>query len=85
MRTNLNSSTTSGTLETMKIPNGKVGEKFLKELSHLFRSYAEGSSLESVALTAAFLFPILVLQKPSPKLKSKEADSPPQSPYDSMV
>ena len=32
----------------------------------------EGSSLESVALTAAFLFPILVLQKPSPKLKSKE-------------
>ena len=55
-----------------KVPNGNDGEKFVKEMSRLFRSYSEGSSIESVALTAAFLFPILVLQKPSSRLKSRE-------------
>ena len=58
-----------------KIPNGNAGENFIKELSRLFRSYAEGSSMESTALTAAFLLPILVLQKPPSRLKSKEIAS----------
>ena len=58
-----------------KIPNGKAGENFIKELSRLFRSYAEGSTVESIALTAAFLLPILVLQKPSSRQKSKELAS----------
>ena len=56
----------------LKIPNGKAGENFIKELSRLFCSYAEGSSMESIGLTAAFLLPILVLQKPPSRLKSKE-------------
>ena len=58
-----------------KVPNGRAGDKFIKELSRLFRSYAEGSTLESIALTAAFLLPVLVLQRPSSRLKSKELAS----------
>ena len=54
-----------------KIPYGKVGNLFVRELSRPFRSYAEASSLESVALTAAVLFPVLVLQKPHPKSKPR--------------
>uniref|UniRef100_A0A1X7SUI9 Tesmin/TSO1-like CXC domain-containing protein n=1 Tax=Amphimedon queenslandica TaxID=400682 RepID=A0A1X7SUI9_AMPQE len=47
-----------------KVPHGKSGKSFVQELSLLFRAYAEASAKESIALKAAFLFPLLVLQKP---------------------
>ena len=55
-----------------RLPTGRVGEKFIKELSRLFSAFATKSSLESIALKAAFLFPHLVLQCSSPKTHSKD-------------
>ena len=55
-----------------KIPYGKVRNLFVHELSRLFCSYAEAFSLESVALVAIVLFPILVLQKPHPQSKPRD-------------
>lgn len=54
------------------VPSGRTGEVFTNELSRLFSSYGTASSLESVAMTAAFLFPLLILQRPSRKTKTKE-------------
>lgn len=62
-------------INLFRVPSGKAGESFVKELSRLFRAYALASALESVALKAAFLFPILVLQRSSQKLKQKEVVS----------
>lgn len=47
------------------IPTGKAGKEFVRELSRLFRGYAEASALESIALKAASVLCILLLQKPS--------------------
>ena len=58
-----------------KVPQGKAGNEFVQEISRIFRSYAEASSLESIALTAAILFPILVLQKPHSQSTSKDLAS----------
>ena len=44
----------------------------MNELARLFRSYADGSTLECIALTAALVLPPLLLQKPSPKSKTYE-------------
>ena len=35
---------------TFTIPYGKVGKRFVLELSKLYHAYAEGSALESIAL-----------------------------------
>ncbi len=55
-----------------KVPSGKTGNLFVKELSRLLAAYVDDSALSSVALFAAMVFPALVLQKPSKKSKSKE-------------
>ena len=55
-----------------RLPAGRVGEHFIKELSRLFSAFASKSSLESVALKAAFLLPHLILQCSSPKLHPKD-------------
>ena len=55
-----------------KVPTGKAGNQFVRELSRLFRGYAEGSALESISLYAVMLMPALLLQKPHSKSKSKE-------------
>ncbi|XP_064399254.1 uncharacterized protein LOC135345735 [Halichondria panicea] len=47
------------------IPLGKVGKEFVRELSRLFLAFATESSMESIALRAATVLPILLLQKPS--------------------
>ena len=57
---------------SFKIPSGNVGKKFVLELARLFRSAGEGSSLESIALKAAFTFCTLVTQKPTRTSKSKD-------------
>ena len=52
----------------IKLPSGKL---FVKELSRLFRQYVEGSAMQCIALRAAFLLPLLVLQKPHCRSKVK--------------
>ena len=44
----------------------------MSELSRLYRAYAEGSALESIALKTATIIPCLLLQKPHRKSKSKD-------------
>ena len=55
-----------------RLPAGRVGEQFIKELSRLFSAFASKSSLESVALKAAFLLPHLILQCSSSKMRPKD-------------
>ena len=55
-----------------KVPSGKQGKLFVRELARLYSSYAEGGGLEQCALKAAMTFPTLLLQKPSHESKSKE-------------
>ena len=50
---------------TFSIPFGNSGKKIVQELSRLFRVYAEGSALESVALKAITVMSILLLQRPA--------------------
>ena len=54
-----------------KIPQRKSGKSFTSELARLFKAYATGSALGSVALQAATILPILALQKPSRSSKYK--------------
>ena len=42
------------------VPSGRVGKAFVSELAWLFKAYADGSTLESIALTAAMLLPLLL-------------------------
>ena len=55
-----------------QVPSGGVGKDFVLELTRLYNAYAEGSALESIALTAAMLLPILLLQKPHAQSKAKD-------------
>ena len=59
-------------IQWLKVPSGKVGKAFVHELACLFLAYAEGSTLESVALTCAMAVPALLLQKPHQSSKAKE-------------
>ena len=54
------------------LPSGKEGERFIFELSRLFKAFGEASSLEGIALTAASVMPQLLLQKPHQKSNVKE-------------
>ncbi len=56
-----------------RVPSGKVGDAFVSELSRLFNSYGSSySALESIALTAAMLLPLLLQQRPCKGAKRKE-------------
>ena len=44
----------------------------IHELSRLYNAFADGSALESIALMASFVLPILVLQNPHKRSKTKE-------------
>ncbi len=55
-----------------KVPHGRHGKSFVAELASLFCDYAQESSRECIALKAAFLFPLLMLQKPHRRSKSGE-------------
>lgn len=57
------------------VPPGRIGQAFVNELSRLFTAYATASTLESVALEAAFLLPLLILQRTSRKAKMKDITS----------
>ena len=51
-----------------------VGKSFVAEMAKLYDSFASGSALESIALTATIILLILllVLQRPHKRSKSKE-------------
>ncbi len=54
------------------VPFGKAGKDFVDVLSNLYAAFASASALESVALKAATVLPILALQKPHRASKNKE-------------
>ena len=54
------------------IPSGKAGKAFVVEIARLIRSYAEASTLESIALKAVVVMQALLLQKPHTRSKARE-------------
>ena len=58
-----------------KVPSGKAGKSFVKELTRLLIAFAEASALEAIALKAVFVMPALLLQKPHKRSKAKEHSS----------
>ena len=76
----LNADTLEGTysevvhwrLNNFKIPMGKSGKEFVRELSSLFSAFASAASMESIALKATVIVPILLLQKPHRRSKTKD-------------
>ena len=59
-------------LNNFKVPAGKNGKEFVRELSNLFSAFASASSMESIALKATVIMPILLLQKPNRRSKTKD-------------
>ena len=55
-----------------KLPQGKAGKSFVAELARLYKAFATGSALESIALKAVVVLPLLLLQNPSHRSKSKD-------------
>jgi len=55
-----------------KIPSAKCGRAFVAEQARLFHAYGTSSALESVALKAAMIMPVLLLQRPHIKSKNKD-------------
>ena len=55
-----------------KVPSGRAGKSFVRELVRLFNAYAESNTLESIAVTAAMTLPSLVLQKLHRSSKAKK-------------
>ena len=54
------------------IPFGKSGYEFASELSRLFSAFANAWSMEHIALKATVVMPILLLQKPHRRSKTKD-------------
>ena len=55
-----------------KVPYGKAGKSFVSELTRMYKAFATSSAMESIAMKAAVVLPILLLQKPSAKSKAKD-------------
>jgi len=55
-----------------KVCSARAGKSFVCELVHLFNAYTEGTTLESIVVTAAMTLPSIILQKPHRSLKAKE-------------
>ncbi len=53
------------------VPSGAVGKDFVAELSRLFLAYAESSALECIALKAATVLQVLLLQRPHADSRAK--------------
>ena len=64
--------TTHWNRNLFKVPSGKAGTAFVRELSHMFRAFADSSALESVAMKAVMVMPALLLQKPHPRSKARD-------------
>ena len=57
---------------SFSVPLGRAGRNFVTELSRLYLAFGSTSSLKIIALMAATVFPILLLQKPSKGSKTKD-------------
>lgn len=55
-----------------KVPSGSSGKQFVAELARLFNAFTTESAMESIAITAAMTYPVLMLQKPYEKSKVQE-------------
>ena len=55
-----------------RVPTGKAGKAFVKEVARLFRAFADSSALESVAMRAAMVMLVLLIQKPHQRSRQKE-------------
>ena len=55
-----------------KIPSGKAGKNFIRELTFWMKQFNYNSDLNSIALKAFMVLPSLILQKPSATSKSKD-------------
>ena len=55
-----------------RVPYGRVGKDFVFELAKLYHTFANGSAFESIALKAASLMPVLLLQKPACRFKTSD-------------
>ena len=62
----------SSTQKPSTAPFSKAGKEFVNEPSRLFLAFASASALKSIALKAATVLPILLLQKPQRASKTKE-------------
>ena len=51
---------------------GKLGNNFVQELSRLSQAFGAAYALESIALKAVMVFPVLLLQKPYKTSKAKD-------------
>ena len=54
------------------VPWGNAGSAFISELAHLYKAYAERTTLECITLKVAAIMPGLLLQKPHRSSKHKE-------------
>ena len=54
------------------VPTGKIGSSFVTTLTDLFRSYGEAPAMELIALKAAMVMPILLLQKPHGRSRTRD-------------
>ena len=57
---------------TFLVPFGKTGKEFIDTLKELINKWNNGSEMEFIALKVAIVLLALCLQKPGPKLKSKD-------------
>ena len=54
------------------LPSGQQGKRFVNELTRLYQAFNQQSALETIAIKAAMCLPLLVLQKPHAKSKTKD-------------
>ena len=57
---------------TFSVSVGRMGRNFVTELSRLYLAFGSNSPMEVIALKATIVLPILLLQKPSKRSKSKD-------------
>ncbi len=55
-----------------KVPYGNIGKQFVSELARLYNAFVLHSALEVIALKAAIVMPLLLLQKPAINTKAKD-------------
>ena len=53
-------------------PQNKAGKEFVRELARLYLAFGMSSTLESIALKATIVLPLLLLQKPHKTSKNKD-------------
>ena len=68
-----------------QVPTGKVGQRFIEEMTKAIRHFTSSSSLQEVALTMVMVMPSLLLQKPSKKFEDKGTCSVPREKVNLVV